>query len=57
MQKQTNEQNNIITLEDLRPRPEEKKTFSDYFMPRLHPGILFDPEKCIGCGTCEMVCP
>jgi len=56
MQEQAAEQNNIITLEDLRPRREDKKTFSDYFMPRRHSGILFDPKKCTGCGTCEMVC-
>jgi len=56
MYEQTNEQDNRITLEDLRPRPEKKKTFSEHFIPRLHPGILFDPRKCTGCGTCEMVC-
>jgi len=49
-------QTKSITLEDLRPRQEERKQFSDYFMPRRHPFILFDPAKCTGCGTCEMVC-
>ena len=56
MQEQTNKQDNIITLEDLRPRREKKRTFSEHLMPRLHPGILFNPGKCTGCGTCEMVC-
>jgi len=46
----------VITLDELRPRAEEKKSFSEYFMPPRHPCILFDPQKCTGCGTCEMVC-
>lgn len=45
-----------LNLEDLRPRPAEKKTFASYFMPPRHSFILFDPEKCTGCGTCEMIC-
>jgi len=45
-----------IGLEDLRPRIPEKKRFSDFFMPRRNHYILFDPGKCTGCGTCEMIC-
>lgn len=49
-------QDNIITLEDLRPRRKERSYLADYVMPARHPNILFDPGKCTGCGTCEMVC-
>ena len=45
-----------LRLEDLRPRVPEKKKFSDWFMPRRNKVILFDPAKCTGCGTCEMIC-
>ena len=45
-----------LKLEDLRPREPEKKKFSDWFMPRRNNTILFDPAKCTGCGTCEMIC-
>ncbi|MBK7552692.1 MAG: 4Fe-4S binding protein [Syntrophaceae bacterium] len=45
-----------LNLEDLRPRQPEKKRFSDRFMPRRNRHILFDPAKCTGCGTCEMIC-
>jgi Fe-S-cluster-containing dehydrogenase component len=45
-----------IKLEDMRPRAPEKKRFSDFFMPRRNRCILFDPAKCTGCGTCEMIC-
>ncbi|MBN2686821.1 MAG: 4Fe-4S binding protein [Deltaproteobacteria bacterium] len=48
--------NNTVTLETLRPHLKEKETLSDRIMPRRHPFILFDPEKCTGCTTCEMVC-
>jgi len=56
MQKHADEQEFSLNLDDLRPRPLEKKTFSGYFMPPRHPFILFDPEKCTGCGACEMIC-
>ncbi|MGE5790241.1 MAG: 4Fe-4S binding protein [Syntrophaceae bacterium] len=45
-----------LRLEDLRPRQPEKRKFSDWFMPRRNKVILFDPAKCTGCGTCEMIC-
>ena len=38
------------------PAQPEKKKFSDWFMPRRNKFILFDPAKCTGCGTCEMIC-
>jgi len=56
MQEETSQQDNSITLEDLRPRRDDKKPLTGYFMPRRHLAILFDPKKCTGCGTCEMVC-
>lgn len=56
MSQPAKEHTNIITLDDLRPRPKEKKSLSEYFMPPRHSYILFDPQRCTGCGTCEMVC-
>ena len=56
MSQPAKEQTNSITLDDLRPRSKEKRSLSEHFMPSRHSYILFDPEKCTGCGTCEMVC-
>ena len=56
MSEPAREHTNTISLEELRPQAEGKKTFSEYFMPPRHPYILFDPQKCTGCSTCEMVC-
>jgi len=47
---------NLLGLDDLRPRKQEERTLMDRFMPRRRPCILFDPARCTGCGTCEMVC-
>jgi NapH/MauN family ferredoxin-type protein len=47
----------FLNIEDLRPFPEKKeRSFSCRVFPPRHPSILFDPKKCSGCGTCEMVC-
>ncbi|MCX5853328.1 MAG: 4Fe-4S binding protein [Deltaproteobacteria bacterium] len=56
MQEPATEQDFSLKLDDLRPRAPEKKTFFGYFMPPRHSFILFDPEKCTGCGACEMIC-
>jgi len=56
MQEPMNEGDLSLDINVLRPRPVEKKTLSGYFMPPRHPFILFDPQKCTGCGTCEMIC-
>lgn len=56
MQETSNKHNYSINLDELRPRPEEKKTFSEYFMPPRHSCILYDPGKCTGCRTCEAIC-
>ena len=50
------EQDFSLNLEDLRPRPREKKHLSEYFMPRRHSFIIFHPDRCTGCGACEMIC-
>ena len=47
---------NTLGIDDLRPRRPQKRTLMDRFMPRRRPFILFDPDRCTGCGTCEMVC-
>jgi ferredoxin-type protein NapH len=39
-----------LSIEDLRPVPEKRK------LPRRPPVIIFDPARCTGCSTCEMVC-
>ncbi|HOO37488.1 MAG TPA: 4Fe-4S binding protein [Deltaproteobacteria bacterium] len=39
-----------IDIKDLRPLPAKKK------LPRHPPVIVFNPSKCTGCSTCEMVC-
>lgn len=46
----------FLSMMDLRPLPEKKKSFRERVFPPRHPSILFDPKKCSGCGTCEMVC-
>ncbi len=46
----------FLNLEDLRPRLVPRERFSDRFMPRRSGQLLFDPSRCTGCGTCEMVC-
>ena len=56
IQEPSDEQDYSLNLDDLRPRPVEKRTFSGYFMPPRHSFVLFDPDKCTGCGTCEMIC-
>lgn len=56
MMKLHNKEDLSLTLEDLRPRVVEKEGFSSFFMPPRHPSLLFDPAKCTGCGTCEMIC-
>ena len=45
-----------LGIDDLRPRMPEKRTLRERFWPRRRPFILFDPDRCTGCGTCEAVC-
>jgi NapH/MauN family ferredoxin-type protein len=47
----------FLNMEDLRPFPEKKeKSFLRRVFPSRQACILFDPSKCSGCGTCEMIC-
>jgi ferredoxin-type protein NapH len=50
------EQDFSLNLDDLRPHHVEKRHFSDYFMPPRHSFIVFHPDRCTGCGACEMIC-
>lgn len=56
MSEPAKQQDTTLGLEELRPRHKERAFLADYVMPARHPNILFDPAKCTGCGTCEMVC-
>ena len=56
MSEPAKKQDNIITLEELRPRGKERPFLAEHAMPARNPNMLFDPRKCTGCGTCEMVC-
>ncbi|MGC9324725.1 MAG: 4Fe-4S dicluster domain-containing protein [Desulfomonilia bacterium] len=40
----------FVTIKELRPLPRKPR------LPRRPPVIVFDPAKCTGCSTCEMVC-
>jgi len=50
MQEGAKEYYSQLTLDDIRPLPEKQK------LPRRPPVIVFNPSRCSGCGTCEMVC-
>ena len=39
-----------LSLDDLRPRPRQKKRL------RRPPVMLFDPDRCTGCGDCVTAC-
>lgn len=46
----------FLELEDLRPALKPRERFSERFMPPRNGMLVFDPSRCTGCGTCEMVC-
>ena len=50
MQKSVERPEKYLSIDDLRPLPKKRR------LPRRPPVIVFNPKKCTGCGTCEMVC-
>ena len=50
------DQGHFLDLNDLRPRSKKKRRFRSLLPGKRTPAIVFDPTKCTGCNTCEMVC-
>ena len=50
MQENLHTSGKYISTGDLRPLPQKPR------LPSRPPAIVFNPSKCIGCSTCEMVC-
>jgi ferredoxin-type protein NapH len=46
----------FLSLDDLRPRSKKKRRLRSLLPGKRKPAIVFDPGKCTGCNTCEMVC-
>ena len=46
----------FLNAEDMFPRPKPDRNFLNRIRERRRPLIVFDPVKCTGCGTCEMIC-
>jgi len=45
-----------LTMDRLRPKSKPKRGLLNRFRGKRTPGLVFDPAKCTGCHTCEMVC-
>lgn len=56
-QKRQTDKKVFLKAEEILSRPEKKdRTFLERIREKPRPLIVFDPAKCTGCGTCEMVC-
>ena len=46
----------LMSLDDLRPWSKKKRRLRSLLPGGKPPAIVFDPTKCTGCNTCEMIC-
>lgn len=52
----TPKREDLLDVSDLRPHLQKRRSLSDLLIRRRQLGIVFAPDKCSGCGTCEMIC-
>ena len=50
------ESGDFLNIQELKSSPEYHPSLFHRMTGKRSPAIVFDPDKCTGCSTCEMVC-